>query len=490
MREVLFVMFQFLTCAFKLHNPSRHKRDVMDFALDQYTRGYAAMLDAVNVDLLRRDGKYVPKDHPDRWRYTAKSIAPLLARPQVELHSSVKDSLLQAVAGNLASYLELERTGANTGFPVCRNPNPVADKHALDHFIHVGADQDDYDQSRAKYLAVARGSVMPVYFCRADAASQTPKGSARNRNFSLLWNTHKRQLLAVLYLLPQGHPLGHPLGVTQHLARLDTGEVFKSNSRGAILVPLEGRNGWQEDKFLQPAMQDHATAQTAYLVRDDRSDEYFLHVAFRIECAAQYEPVTWLGIDKGILFTAAYAVVSADDGRVVTLGHFDDELRALQIKHGKERERLARNGKKVMRRHYKRKAYDNILHTLANELIAMALKYQAGIVVEDLDIKVRGGRVISRFRKFDRILRYKCRLAGVPFRSVFAAWSSQICHHCGETMGRDDRLVTCPACGYAGHSDDNAAVNIARRAMYHKDDWKGRGGHRAFHRSFANTSTF
>lgn len=113
-------------------------------------------------------------------------------------------------------------------------------------------------------------------------------------------------------------------------------------------------------------------------------------------------------------------------------------------------------------RNYKCKAYENILHVLANKLVAIAQEHRAGIVVEDLNIQVRGGRVVSRFRKLDKILQYKCRLAGVPFRSVFAAYSSMICHRCGELMERDDRQVTCTHCGYAGHSDDNAAVNIAR----------------------------
>ena len=480
-------MFQFLACVFKLHNPSRHKREVMDFALAEYTRGYAQVLNAASVTLLREQGEYISRS--GKAQYTGKSIASLLTYPAtVELHSSAKDSLLQDVAGNLASYLELEKSGAKVGYPVARNPSPTANEDALEYFIHAGIGKDDFEQSQARYLAVVRGSVMPLYFCRADAASQTRTGGARNRNFSLLWNTKKRQLLAVIYLLPQGHTMGKPLQATQdNLVRLDTGEIFKSNSKSAILVPLEmGRNGWQEARFLEPAMQSDTTIQTAYLVRNDDTDEYFLHVAFKMKCLPQYEPQAYLGIDKGILFTAAYAVVDLDGG-LIELGHIDDQLRELQIKHGREREHLARNGKKVTRRYYKRKAYENILHGLANCLITMAREYQATIVVEDLNIQVRGSRVVSRFRKLDKILQYKCRLAGVPFRSVFAAYSSMICHRCGALMERDDRLVTCE-CGYQGHSDDNAAVNIARRALYRKKDWAG--GYREFHRSFANTSTF
>jgi len=280
-----------------------------------------------------------------------------------------------------------------------------------------------------------------------------------------------------------------PVGVNQdNLIRLDTGEIFKTNSKSAILVPLEmGSNGWQEFRFLQPAMNGQAVVKSAFLVLD-RTGDYFLHVSFAFDCPDRYAPKAYLGIDKGILFTAAYAIVDKSGG-VVEMGHIDDELRSLQIKHGKERERLARNGKKITRRHYKRRAYDNILHSLANILIDMALESRAQIVLEDLSIQVKGGRVVSRFRKLDKILGYKCKLAGVPIRSVFAAYSSMICHKCGGMMNRDDRLVTCPHCGYEGHSDDNAAVNIARRALYRKKDWEKRGGYKSFHRSFANDST-
>ncbi|MBU0847263.1 hypothetical protein KKH23_08795 [Patescibacteria group bacterium] len=144
-------MFQFLTCVFKIHNPSAHKRKVMDFALEEYTRGYAQILETANVNLLRRQGKYVPRKLPEKARYTGKSIARMLTKPDVALHSSAKDSLIRDVAGNLASYLALEESGFDVSYPVCRDISPTANEDSLDHFIAVGSNQDDYDQSKAKY---------------------------------------------------------------------------------------------------------------------------------------------------------------------------------------------------------------------------------------------------------------------------------------------------------------------------------------------------
>lgn len=480
--ETMGVKEQFLSCKFKLHVPSTRKKAIMDFALREYTLAFSKLLDwAKNHEAsLREDGQY-------KGRYNEKALSSLLPRPDGNIHSSAKESLLKDVAASLASYFALCEIDPNTSFPTCRDPSPDVIHGALDEFIRCSV--DDYDKARDRLLTVCRGSVMPLHFYRADGASQGGT-SARNRNFSLLWRTDKHQLLAVMYLLPAGHELGQPLGVhDENLARLDTGEMFTSNSKCAILMPLEiGRNGWHEQRFIEPCLSGQARIASGMLIRDDERNEYYLVVSFAMACKERYEPEAYLGIDKGILFTAAYAIVDRN-GRVETLGHFDDELRALQIKHGEERERLARNGKRITWRHYKRKAYENILHSLANQLIEMARDRHAQIVVEDLSIKVRGGRVISRFRKLDRILDYKCRLAGVPYRSVFAAYSSQICHKCGGMMERNDRHVVCSHCGYEGHSDDNASVNIARRAMYRKSDWAERGGYRAFHRSFANVGT-
>jgi len=456
----------------------------MDFALEQYTRGYNDILAYAkdNLETIEVLGKY-------REKHTAMSIGGLLPQSSCDIHSSGKDSLRRDVAANLASYFELVQIDSNTSFPIGRDPSPQADWNALAHFIAVGIGNDDFETSQARLLSIARGSVMPLYFSRADGASQTSTGAARNRNFSLLTNLEQDKLMVTLWLLPNNHEMCRPLQANQNnLVRIDTGELFTSNSKTAILVPLQvGRNGWQSAKFLDAARNGSAKVKTAYLVRNDRTGEYFMHIAFEFECKEKYQPLAHLGVDKGILFTAAYGLVDAK-GVVIEYGHFTDELRALQIKHGIERERLAKNGKRVTKRHYKRQAYEEILHCLVNRLISIAIEHQAGIVVENLDnIRVKGKRVQSRFRKLDRYLEYKCILEGVPFRRVFAAYSSMICHKCGELLDRDDRDVDCNSCGYSGHSDDNAAVNIARRVLYRKRDWKD--GYRAFHRSFANTST-
>lgn len=461
-----------LTCVFKVHTPSAHKRAVMDYALHEYSLAYQRLLDWARAhdDLLREHGLYNGK-------MNTKALAAVLPRLSGRLHSSAYDSLGQDVGGNLASYYALAETAGDTGFPLGRDPSPQAEQHALDHFVLVGSDPADYDDARNRYLAAARGQYMPLFFCRSEAG----------RNFTLLANGSKRQLLAVLYLLPKDHALTRPIEATQgNLYTLNTGEIFRSRSASAILVPLEvGRNDWQMLKFLEPTMQGKAQTKAAFLVK--RGDDYYLHVTFEYPCPPIYEPRGYLGVDKGILITTAYALVDLQ-GTVQESGLLDEDLRQFLIETGRLRKATAQRGKGVNIRHYKQQEIEARLHRLANALIAKAKEARAGLVVEDLnpDFQVRGGLVVSRFRKFDHILVYKCKLEGVPFRRVFAAYSSIICPACGENLNRsaDRQQVSCPTCEYSAHADQSAAVNIARRALYRKAEWES---YREFHRAFARS---
>lgn len=463
----------YLTCKFKLHNLSAHKRAVIRHAQEQYTDGYNALLAWAreNEEILRADGQYCSPQ--GKCAYTAKSLSALLPRVEAEIHSSLKHSLLQDVAANLASYFEL---GDTAGFPIARTYSDLEIDNALEYFVATGADLHEYNAGRNYMLRRVHSAYMPLSFIRAD-------GAEHNRNFSLLTNVDKPQLLAALWLLPNKHALAQPLNARQNnLVRTDTGEVFTSNSTTAILVPLEvGRNGWQKYKFLEPAYTGQARIKTACLLQD--GDDFYLAVAFEFVEPKPYAVQAYLGIDRGILFNAAYAIVDGA-GALMEMGHLEDDLRALQIKHGQERECKARNGKIITKRDYKTRAYDQILHTLANRLLDMAEAHQAMIVLENLNVQVKGRWVRSRFKKLENFLRYKGKLRGVPVRNVFAAYSSQICHVCGGDMLRNDREVVCMECDYRGHSDDNAAVNIARRALYKKANWPG--GYRQFHRSFCD----
>lgn len=473
---------QFITGVFKLHNPSPWRRRVLDHTFEQYT---LAMTDLLawcedNLDVIRRDGMYEKRDS-----YTGRSIAGLLPNNEIsyELAGCIKEALVDDVAASIASFLELENTGEATGFPTSRDPSPQGYPNALVNLAKVGNDQQAEDKAIARLMKRAKVSVMPVHY-------------KRSRDFAILADTQQDRFFAVLSLLPGHHELGRRMGADEgNLVDIQTGEVFSYNGSSKILLPIElgirqDSWHWQYERFILPVMSGRASIKTAELVRKEnsRKNEYFLHVSFEFECSEPYEPQAYLGIDRGILFTMAYGVVDLD-GKIIEMGHEDDGLRKIQLQAGKHVQELQRRGRRMTIKHYRGQQRDEILHKLVNRILDLAEQYQAAIVLEDLNIQIRGKYIKSSWKKIEKFLDYKSVLRGVPvYGNVFAAKSSMICIHCGELVERDDRIVTCHSCGAVEHSDEAAGVNIARRTMYRKKDWEG--GYREFHRSFANLRGF
>lgn len=474
---------QFLTCAFKLHNPSGWRRAVLDHLFNEYT---LAMRDLLAWCLESREVIRGAGKHPQKDKWTADTLARALPSSgdlQVDISSALKEALLGNVASMLASHYSLDamENVSETGFPSSRDPSPEGLMWAEYELSLVGAGLEDYEQARNNVTRRARGSVMPVHI-------------ARSRDIRILADAKQERYFAWIKALPGGHVLGRKTLIQDdNLIDINTGEVFAYRGDSAILVPLEigRRNGewhWQYKNFILPVLCGEATVKAAKLIRKDSLDgkhEYFLSVSFEFACPEPYEVQNYLGIDRGILYTMAHAVVDKT-GAVILKDHQEDGIRSLQLIAGKRIQDKQKKGRAVNALDYRRKQQEEMMHKLVNRVIEIAIEHQAGIIIEDLSIMVRGKFVRSAWNKLEFILAYKCRLAGVPFLGgVFAAKTSQICIHCGEIVERDNRVLTCHFCGAVEHSDDAAAVNIARRAMYRKKDWEKRGGYREFHRSFS-----
>lgn len=128
----------FLTCSFKLHNPTVKKRAVLDYVFDIYTRALGDVLvysqDA--IDEMREYGKVVTKDGKVLDKYTEVSLTPFLPRCSelnYPIASNLKESLLSNVASGLASFLALEGTDQNPGYPQSRDPSPDGYPNALEN---------------------------------------------------------------------------------------------------------------------------------------------------------------------------------------------------------------------------------------------------------------------------------------------------------------------------------------------------------------------
>ena len=476
---------EFLTGIFKLHNPGLRKRTVLDHVFEAYTYGMIDLLSLChnNLDLIRDWGRVVTKTKTVQDKYKETSILSVLPKSgelNMPIASCLKEALLGNVASMLASFLELEGTAENTGFPSARNPSLEGYPNALKEFALVGGDVDDENTCRRQLLRQARGSVMPIHF-------------SRSRDARLLYDRKSERFFVWLQLVPAKHELSQKT-VVSDLIDLNTGEIFNRQSSTALLFPIElgQRNDdwhWQYHRFIGPLMAQQASVQSAKLIKE--KDEYFLHVSFAFACPDPYEPETYIGIDRGVFYSMAYGLVDAEGG-IIDMGHKEDGFRHDRIAAGKRVQVRQARGRKATVRDYRQKHLDSILHVVINDIIDLALKHRSMVVLEDLDIQIKGKFYKSAWKKMHKMLAYKCKLAGVPIwkGGIWAAYSSQICIVCGglnRGRKRDGSYFVCPGCGATYHSDEGAGINIARRALYRKADWKD---HFAFHRSFANEGHF
>lgn len=484
----------FLTGSFKLHNPTRNKRLVLDHVFDSYTVLLGDILTIVKGQLpkIREYGKVVTKDGKVLDKYSEISITPFLPKSgnlECDIASNLKESVLKDVSANIASHLMLEGTDQDPGFPQSRDPSPGGYPNALRNLAMVGADLTDEDESKRQVLRRARGSVMPIYI-------------SRSRDLRVLYDRKQDRFFLWIKLLPVGHELCQQTVIDQNnLIDLNTGEVFNRKSKIALLFPLEVgvRNGqwhWQYSRFLKVAMNGEASIQSAKLIRKETKHgfEYFINISFAFNVPDPFVPQAYLGIDRGVFFSMAYAVVDRE-GAILEMAHKADGFRHERIAVGKQVQCRQAKGKLVTVKDYRQKHLDSILHSVINDILDTAEYHQAMIVCEDLNIQIKGKFYKSAWKKMYKFLEYKCKMRGIPLwkNGIWAAYSSQICIVCGELnrgRKRDGSAFVCPECRAIYHSDEGAGVNIARRAMYKKKAWEKKGGYMTFHRSFAKGNDF
>jgi putative transposase len=123
-----------------------------------------------------------------------------------------------------------------------------------------------------------------------------------------------------------------------------------------------------------------------------------------------------------------------------------------------------------------RRRVEAIYHRIAKEVVAKAKETGAStIVMEDLE-KIRRKHKKGRskaingrlnrwsFRKFQNIVDYKARLAGLNVKYIEADYTSSLCPICGEKLSPNGyRQMKCSECGLEEDRDVIAVKNLLRR---------------------------
>ena len=239
-------------------------------------------------------------------------------------------------------------------------------------------------------------------------------------------------------------------------------------------VPLEVHAASHRD-WLLALLEGRAKAGSLKLVRSKKGIWYAcLSVSMDVPDAE--DTGRWIGIDRG---QNVPVVAATPDGPVVF-------WKAARIRHvrrmyAERRRKLQKAGKhRAVRKleSKERRIVTHINHCISKDLVALAKRQGAGLILEDLS----GIRKASKQRKATRadagqnrdywpffqletFVRYKAMEAGVMVESVRPHYTSKTCHVCGALNDRRKHAYVCTRCGHQAHADANAAMNIR--------DWHG-----------------
>ena len=208
----------------------------------------------------------------------------------------------------------------------------------------------------------------------------------------------------------------------------------------------------------------------AWLVKSE--DGYYLKVAFSktVETAELNGKAIAVDVNEN----------NVSFGTMERVMNVETKERAIRTAYFLKRRRLQskpRLNEKLLLAKYRgreRRRIEDIYHKVAKEIVAEAIEAGASVVVlEDIkNIRKRirysralNGRLIRRFQK---ILEYKARLAGLKVAYVDPRGTSSLCPTCGGKLSPNGhRGVRCPKCGLEEDRDVLAVRNLlGRYQMY------------------------
>jgi putative transposase len=206
-----------------------------------------------------------------------------------------------------------------------------------------------------------------------------------------------------------------------------------------------------------------------------KASGYF--VIFSLECDVNVPQLVAhgfpVGIDLGLdQFLATSEGKLVERPRFLTVEHRQFKLLQRRLKNKKNgsnnRHQLNR---KIARLHQRVADTRKDWHfKLAHEIV----KGAGMVFVEDIDFRVWAKGLFGKhtldagFGQFISILSWMCWKQGVYFEKVNKDYTSQVCPNCDTHTGKktlDNRVHSCPECGYTTHRDVAAAQVIRNRGL-------------------------
>lgn len=200
----------------------------------------------------------------------------------------------------------------------------------------------------------------------------------------------------------------------------------------------------------------------------DRNGKPFANLTYRKTTTQKKSGGRIVGIDRGI-----YNVTATSDGKVFSSKRIRGRKRQLQHNISTLQAKVASGSRSAKRRlkaqrgknaRFSKNELDKITKQLANS------EDVSTYVLEDLTglYQQRRSKNFNRLKNmwspsmFEFMLEYKCESQGIGVVKVDPRYTSQTCSSCGkvEKKNRKGSVYKCCHCGYTGHADINAALNI------------------------------
>ena len=197
---------------------------------------------------------------------------------------------------------------------------------------------------------------------------------------------------------------------------------------------------------------------------------FYLGVVVEVAEESPYDPKGVLGVDLGIKYLAVDS-----DGEV----HSGEQVNQTRYRLDSLKARLQSKGTKSAKRHLKNlsgrmsRFSKDVNHRISKHIVTKAKDTLRSIALEDLQgirsrVTVRKAQRRSlhtwNFGLLRMFVEYKSKVAGVLLVFVDPRNTSRTCPSCGHVAktNRPTRdQFRCESCGFAGHADYIAAMNIA-----------------------------
>lgn len=178
----------------------------------------------------------------------------------------------------------------------------------------------------------------------------------------------------------------------------------------------------------------------------------------------------WVGCDRGQNIPL---VAATPDGPIIF--YQARKIRHIRRVYASSRAKLQKQGKtRAVKKLENKEAriVKHINHCLSKDLVALAVRCEAGIRLEDLygirsapqrrSTKSDAGlnRDAWPFYQLESFIQYKAASVGVRVEKVPAAYTTQTCNHCGARNKRKKHSYICTRCGHKAHADGNASQNV------------------------------